>query len=128
MLNYYFIYYTTKLNGEVININRTSCICTEEEVKDEVISINWKNLKDFYQQYGLVCGFNVWNMKKGQRIGLFGKAFSDRKEWKHSETGLTFEIMHRLEEPSIQTILNWHEQRKAIQYLAERNFRIGVDK
>lgn len=128
MLNYYFTYYTTKLNGEVINTSRASCICTEEEAKDEVISINWENLKDFYHQYGLVCGFNVWNAKKGQRIGLFGKAFSDRKEWKHSETGLTFEITHRVYEPSIQTILNWHDQRKAIQYLNERNLRIGVDK
>lgn len=125
MLNYYFTYYTTKLNGEVINSNRASCICTEEEVKDEMISINWENLKDFYHKYGLVCGFNVWNAKKGQRIGLFGKAFKDRKEWKHPETGLTFEITHRMYEPSIQTILNWHDQRKAIQYLTERGLKIG---
>lgn len=125
MLNYYFTYYTTKLNGEVINSNRASCICTEEEVKDEAFSINWENLKDFYYKYGLVCGFNVWNTKKGQRIGLFGKAFKDRKEWKHPETGLTFEITHRVYEPSIQTILNWHDQRKAIQYLTERGLKIG---
>lgn len=128
MLNYYFTYYTTKLNGEIINTSRASCICAEEEVKDEVISITWENLKDFHYQYGFVCGFNVWNTKKGQCIGLSGKAFSNRKEWKHPETGLTFEITNRVHEPSIQTILNWHDQRKAIQYLNERNLRIGVDK
>ena len=125
MLNYYFTYYTTKLNGEVISTEMGSRICSEEEAKDEVISINWDNLKDFYNRYGLVCGFNVWNTKKGRRISLFGKAFSDCKEWKHSETGLTFEITHRMYEPSIQTILDWHDQRKAIQYLNERNFKIG---
>lgn len=128
MLNYYYTYYTTKLNGEVINTSRAACICTEEEVKDEVISINWENLKDFYRQYDLVCGFNIWDNKKGQCIGFFGKMFGSRKEWKHPETGLTFEITNRVYEPSIQTILNWHEQRKAIQYLNERNLRIGVDK
>lgn len=124
MLNYYFTYYTTKLNGETINTIRASSICTKEEAKDEVISINWKNLKDFYHKYGLVCGFNVWNMKKGQRIGLFGKAFRDRKEWKHPETGLTFEITNHVHEPSIQTILNWSNQKQAIQYLNERNLKL----
>lgn len=124
MLNYYFIYYNTKLNGETIHSEFGNRICTEEEAKIEVISINWENLKDFYRQYGLVCGFNVWNTKKGRRIGLFGKAFSDRKEWKHPETDLTFEITYQVHEPSIQTILNWHDQRKAIQYLNERNLKL----
>lgn len=128
MLNYYHIYYTTKLNGEIISTRRTSYICTEEEVKDEVISINWRNLKDFYRKYDLVCGFNVLDTKKGQRINLFGKMFGDIKEWKHPETGLTFEITHQMYEPSIQTILDWRDQRKAIQYLNERNLRIGIDK
>ena len=128
MLNYYFTYYTTKLNGEVINTSRASCICTEEEIKDEIISINWENLKDFYSKYDHACGFNVWNTKKGMRIEICGKMFCDRKEWKHPETGLTFEIKNRVYEPSIQTILNWHDQRRAIQYLNERNLRIGVDK
>lgn len=124
MLNYYFVNYTTKLNGEVISTTRASCICTEEETKDEVISINWKNLKDFCNKYGIVCGFNVWNTKKGLRIGLFGKSFSDRKEWKHPETGLTFEITYHMYEPSIQTILNWGNQKRAIQYLNERNLKL----
>lgn len=30
--------------------------------------------------------------------------------------------------PSIATILEWHDGEKAIQYLNERNLRIGVDK
>lgn len=124
MLNYYFVYFTTKLNGEIINTERGTRMCTEEEIKDEVISINWQNLKDFYHKHALVCGFNVWNTKKGQRINLFGKAFCDRKEWKHPETGLTFEITYRIYEPSIQTILNWHDQRTAIQYLNERNLKL----
>ena len=59
MLNYYFTYYTTKLNGEIISTEMGSCICSEEEAKDKVISINWDNLKDFYHEYGLVCGFNI---------------------------------------------------------------------
>ena len=126
MLNYYFIYYTTKLNGEIIHTERATCMCEPHEMCEESININWQNLKDFYHEYAFVCGFNVLNTKKGQRIGLFGKAFSDRKEWKHPETGLTFEITYRVYEPSIQTILNWHEQRKAIQYLNERNLRIGA--
>ena len=126
MLNYYFIYYTTKLNGETIHTTRATCMCEPHEMREESININWQNLKDFYHEYCGVCGFNVLDTKKGQRIGLFGKAFSDRKEWKHPETGLTFEITYRVYEPSIQTILNWHEQRKAIQYLNERNLRIGA--
>lgn len=124
MLNYYFTDYTTKLNGKVINTIRASCICTEEEIKDEVISINWENLENFCHEYGPVCGFTVWNMKKGRRIVLFDKAFSDRKEWKHPETGLTFEITNRVHEPSIQTILDWGNQKQAIQYLNERNFKL----
>ena len=124
MLNYYFTDYTTKLNGKVIKTSRVSCICTEEEVKDEVISINWENLKDFYYVYGLACGFSIMNMKKGRRIVLFNKAFSDRKEWKHPETGLTFEIANHVHEPSIQTILNWYDQKQAIQYLNERNLKL----
>lgn len=128
MLNYYFIDYTTKLNGKIISVKRASCICTEEEVKDEVISINWKNLKDFYYKYDHACGFNVLDTKKGLRINLSGKMFSDIKEWKRPETGLIFEITHHMYEPSIQTILNWHDQRKAIQYFNERNLRIGIDK
>ena len=128
MMNYYFVYFTTKLNGKVINTTCGTSMCEESKIKDETISITWENLKDFYHQYGGVCGFNIWNMRKGLRIGLFNKAFRDRKEWKHPETGLTFEITYRVHEPSIQTILDWHEQRKAIQYLNERNLRIGVDK
>ena len=126
MMNYYFVYYTTKLNGETINTHRSTRMCEPHEMREEFISINWENLKGFYHKYGLVCGFNVWNTKKGQRIDLFGKAFSDRKEWKHPSTGLTMEITYRVYEPSIQTILNWHEQDKAIQYLNERNLKIGA--
>ena len=124
MLNYYFTYYVTKLNGKTIHTEFGRRICTEEEAKNEVISINWENLKDFYHKYGLLCGFNVLNLKKGRRINLFDKIFSDRKEWKHPETGLTFEITHSIHEPNIQTILNWHNQRKAIQNLNERNLKL----
>lgn len=121
MLNYYHVHYTTKLNGEVISTDHSSCICTEEEIKNEVIAVNWQNLGSFYNEYGLVCGFNVWNVKKGRRISPFDKMLHDRKEWEHPETGLTFEVVYRMCEPSIQTILEWHEQSKAIQYLNERN-------
>lgn len=124
MLNYCRIYYVTKLNGKTIHTEYATCICPEEEVKNEVISINWENLKDFYHKYGFICGFNVMNLKKGRRINLFDKIFSDRKEWKHPETGLTFEITYHAYEPNIQTILNWHNQRKAIQYLNERNLKL----
>lgn len=124
MLNYYYTYYVTKLNGKTIHTEFGTCICAEEEAKNEVISINWENLKDFYHKYGIVCGFNVWNAKKGRRICLFDKAFKDRKEWKHPETGLTFEITNSIHEPSIQTILNWYDPHKAIQYLNERNLKL----
>ena len=125
MLNYYLVHYTTKLNGETICSKTGRAMCEPSEVKNETINITWENLKDFYHEYGLVAGFNLWNAKKGQRIGIFEKAFSDRKEWKHPETGLTFHITYREYAPSIQTILDWHEQAKAIQYLKERGLTIG---
>lgn len=125
MINYYFVYYITKLNGETIHTERGICMCEPQEISEKFININWHNLVDFYREYGPMCGFNVWNTKKGRRISLSNKPFHDRKEWKHPNTGLTFEIAYRVYEPSIQTILNWHDQRKAIQYLNERNLRIG---
>lgn len=128
MINYYFIYYTTKLNGETIHTEFGTRMCEPQEIREEFIDINWQNLKNFYDKYRFVCGFNIWNTKRGRRIGLFGKAFHDRKEWRHPNTGLTFEIVYQVHEPSIQTILNWHDQREAIRYLKERNLQIGVDK
>ena len=125
MLNYYLVYYTTKLNGETIHTHTGYAMNESDKMTEEHITITWENLKDFYHQWGLVAGFNLWNTKKGQRIGLFGKAFFDRKEWKHPETGLTFHVTHREYAPSIQTILNWGDQAKAIQYLKERGLTIG---
>lgn len=125
MMNYYIVYYTTKLNGETIHSHSGRAMNEPDKMTEEHITITWESLKDFYHRWGLVAGFNVWNAKKGQQISLFGKVFSDRKEWKHPETGLTFHVTYREYEPSIQTILDWGEQAKAIQYLNERNLKIG---
>lgn len=129
MLNYYSVNYVLKLNGKEVHHVRRGLICEASQAQSELLEITWGNLADFYQKFGRVCGFEVWEASKGKVIDFYSNPFNGsprrRKEWRHPELGLTFETVYRKDTPSIRTILEYGNGEKAIQYLRERGLSIG---
>ena len=133
MLKFYTIYYTTYHNGTEITTKSAQTLCDESQVEEWRKTFTWENLTDLYHEIdGLACGFNIWNFKKGRIVSFYnGSLFGDRadiKEWKHKDLNIEVECKWYEWSPSIAKILEWHDGEKAIQYLNERNLRIGVDK
>jgi hypothetical protein len=102
--------------------NRT---LTDENVQNQKIVLTWDNLEEIYSIYGLFLPFNIWQFKKGRVITFFNsittKHVKDIKEWKIKQLDnmyMTIEFKENI--PSLQTILNWSDGEKAIQYLVEK--------
>jgi hypothetical protein len=102
--------------------NRT---LTDENVQNQKIVLTWYNLEEIYSIYGLFLPFNIWQFKKGRVITFFNsittKHVKDIKEWKIKQLDnmyMTIEFKENI--PSLQTILNWSDGEKAIQYLVEK--------
>ena len=129
MLKFYYVDYTTYYKGREVSQCTAYALRDEANANDYRVKITWENLNEVMKGIGLSCGFSVWNMKKGRQISLSHTwPWQEPKEWKHADPQIEIECRWTEREVSIQEVLNWHNSEKAIQYLNERNLRIGVDK
>lgn len=102
----------------------------EKDVKDKTVSINWDNLSENYQKFGVALPFNFYNFKKGRVVSFydwspFKKNLKDIREWK-TELNITVKITYQDidDSMSINEVLDWRNTKKAIQYLNERGLKI----
>lgn len=132
MLRYYRVLFTTYNNGVKVGSSRGFIIANENEIKEETIPITWKNLEEVYQNHGLSLAFNLWHFKRGRTIsfcdGIFvEKNRRDIKEWKTPALNIKLVITYETFPCSLNTILNYWDSEKAIQYLRERNLSCPID-
>lgn len=130
MLKFYSVVYKTYNNGTYIDTDYAKTLKEENEVKDDLVFINWDNLSEMYHKYSLALPFNIWNFKKGRLISFFvgnpfKKDFRDIKEWK-TKLNIMINIEYKdiSNSTSIEEVLKWHDAEKAIQYLNERGLKI----
>ena len=129
MLKFYYVDYTTYYKGRKVGQSMAYALRDETNANDYRVKITWENLNEVVKGIGLSCGFSVWNMKKGRQISFSNTwPWQEPKEWKHADPQIEIECRWTEREVSIQEVLNWHNSEKAIQYLNERNLRVGVDK
>lgn len=121
----YYETITETLNGKHIH-QTIHLILTEDYPQIKTISLNWDNIREFTRKMGLNTGSVLWNCKKGLKLWF---SESEGREWTHCvkqwKTELDLKVTYTYEEvhPSIDTILNYREGDKAIQYLIERGFK-----
>lgn len=95
----YQVVYTTYHNGKYINE-----VIGKKESKNKLNNFqvnlsSWDELDNFYQEYGLVVGFNIWNFKKGRLISFFSHHlpfgdYADVKEWKTKNLNITLAVKY----------------------------------
>lgn len=132
MLKFYRTYFHTYNKGHLIGSHSGRALTEENErPKEEIINFTWENLLSLYSKYGILTSFSLWNMKKGRLISFFTDSLifvksweKDIKEWKEKELDLTLQISVEEYTPSIQEVLEWHDGKKAIQYLKERGLSV----
>ena len=130
MLKFYYIHYTTYYKGKEVDCNTAYCLCDESKVDNWRVKVTWDNLSELWEQVGgLCCGFSIWNLKRGRQLSFANTwPWQEPKEWKHADPQVEIECRWSERQVSIHDIMKWHDSEKAMQYLAERNLRIGVDK
>ena len=132
MLHYYRVLYTTYNNGVKVGNTSGFTIADESEVKEETIPITWENLEEVYYDYGLELPFNYYNSKRGRVISFFSGAFCDKNrrdihERKTPVLDMKLVITYETFPCSLNTIINYWNSEKAIQYLRERNLSCPID-
>ena len=130
MLKFYYIHYTTYHKGKEVAHRTAHCLCDESKVDNWRVKVTWDNLAELWEQIGsLYCGFTIWNFKRGRLLSFPDSwPWQEPKEWKHADPQIEIECRWSERKVSIQDVMEWHDSEKAMQYLAERNLRIGVDK
>lgn len=130
MLKYYVIHYTTYWHGKDMGTCIARTICDESKVDNWRVRFTWENLTELYQEIGLgCCSFNIFNMRKGRQVSFRTTwPWQEPKEWNGKELDIEVQAEWVERELSIQEAMEWHNASVAIQYLNERNLRIGVDK
>ena len=132
MLHYYRVLYTTYNNGVKVGNTSGFVIADENEIKEKTIPITWENLKEVYYNFGLELPFNIWDFKRGRVISFFEGCLTDKnrrdiKEWKTPTLNIKLVITYETFPCSLNTILNYWDGEKAIQYLRERNLSCPID-
>ena len=132
MLHYYRVLFATYNNGVKVGNTSGFTIADESEVKEETIPITWENLEEVYYDYGLELPFNYCNFKRGRVISFFSGAFCDKNrrdihERKTPVLDMKLVITYETFPCSLNTILNYWNSEKAIQYLRERNLSCPID-
>lgn len=132
MLHYYRILFTTYNNGVKVNYTYGHVIADESEIKEKTIPITWENLEEIYHNYGLSLPFNIWNFKRGRVISFFKGGLTDKnrrdiKEWKTPTLDMKLVVTYEVWRCSLNTILNYWDSEKTIQYLCERNLSCPID-
>lgn len=130
MLKFYYIHYTTYYKGKEVAHRTAYCLCDESKVDNWRVKVTWDNLAELWEQIGgLGCGFTIWNFKRGRQLSFPDTwPWQEPKEWKHTDPQVEIECHWSERKVSIQDVMEWNDSEKAMQYLAERNLRIGVDK
>lgn len=132
MLHYYRVLYTTYNNEVKVGNTSGFVIADENEIKEKTIPITWENLKEVYYNFGLELPFNIWDFKRGRVISFFEGCLTDKnrrdiKEWKTPELNMKLVITYEVIPCSLNTILNYWDSEKAIQYLRERKLSCPID-
>lgn len=132
MLQYYRALYSTYNNGVKVGDSCGFILADENEIKEEVIPITWENLEKVYGDYGCFLAFNIWNFKRGRVISFFDGSFRDKNrrdihERKTPTLDIKLVITYKVIPCSLDTILNYWDGEKAIQYLRERNLSCPID-
>ena len=130
MLKYYAIRYTTYWHGKEMGTCTAYTICDENKVDNWRVRLTWENLTEMYHKIGFGrCAFSIYNMRKGRQISFRDTwPWQEPKEWKGKELDIEVQAEWIEREVSIRDVLEYHDSSVAIQYLNERNLRIGVDK
>lgn len=130
MLKFYRCYGKTYHKGKLYGVQGYATVVAEEkEIKNHTINITWDNLSEVYSKYSNYLPFNIWYFKRGRIISWFDATFislikgkyRDIKERKTSNLNITLEIYYKEFTPSLQEVFNWHDAKKASQYLKENN-------
>lgn len=132
MLHYYRVLFTTYSNGVKVGTINAFTIADENEVKEKTIPITWKNLEEVSHDYGLNLSFTYRELRRGRVIKFSNNAFCDKKhrkiyEWKTPVLDMKLIITYKVEFCSLNTILNYWDSNKTIQYLRERNLSCPID-
>lgn len=132
MLNCYRVLYTTYNNGVVVGDSRGFIIADESEAEEKTIPITQENLEKTYWDYGCMLPFNYWNFKRGRIISFFDGSFRDKNrrdihERRTPILDMKLVITCKIVDCSLNTILNYWDSDKAIQYLRERNLSCPID-
>lgn len=130
MLKFYCIHYATYYKGKEVAHRIAHCLCDESKVDNWRVKVTWDNLAELQKQIGdLSFGFTIWNFKRGRQLSFPDSwPWQEPKEWKHTDPQVEIDCRWSERKVSIQDVMEWHDSEKAMQYLAERNLRIGVDK
>ena len=125
-MDFYYVNYITKHCGHVIG-SYTGKVLLEDKPEDKHYDITWDNLREVYEEAGLVCKFNIWNCKKGRRVCFFidglipHKWEKDIKEWKNPNLDITLDVIYHVRrDVSISEIMNYHDGAKALKYIEEK--------
>ena len=125
MLHYYNVHLEYYLDGKKLIRTFYRCLIDENK-KEEIISINWNNFKDFCIKYWGALPFHWETCRKGLRID-FIPVKKVIKEWKTPNLNMTVKIIYEESDEftSIKKILEYYNGEKAIQYLTERGISIA---
>lgn len=116
-----------------IKLSRRFCNYEFSETKpqDEYIQLTWDNLDEFYDNYGYLAPFTIWDFKKLRIIEFWEGSLFCSKEYrsisskKYPNLPLTCEIVYEeTNNISIKDILEIAPAEKAIKYLQERGLEI----
>lgn len=123
MLKYYNIYTVTYRGDKEVG-TRFIGSKIAEDLQNHTDILTWENLQDYYYQHGGSLPFNYWKGKKGIRISFFDFAIRhketwDIRQWKYPELNLRVEWHYCPIDVSVKKILEYHDAKKAIQYLLE---------
>lgn len=117
MLKFYRVVYTTYYKGKMIH-QQFGHALADNMPQNISIQVTWANMEDIKKEYEITTGFGYNTTKRGKIVSFYN-SFRRIKEWKQP-LNLFFEINYIEENPSINTILKWHNGEEAIQYLIER--------
>lgn len=130
-MKYYYCYTTTYHNNTKIGTNISHGM-KREIPENQIIDLNWDNVDWYYGTNGLDFKFVLSETKKGKKISFFtnkmlfvNKDERDIKEWKNKDLNIRIEKIYKEVEPSIDTILKWHDNASAVEYLNERGLKIS---
>lgn len=121
--DYVNLYYKGKKIYEYSNIFLTDHKDYENDVK---IELTWDNIEGFVSRYSeYFPGKIVTNTFKTDTVIVFDHSLVDIniqniKKSKNENLNLTFEIISKIENPSLKTLLEYPNGEKVIKYIAER--------